>query len=331
MKLNVAFNVNFPHILLMFLLFILYLRYTNHMHKSWWKNEKMTNEISNENPEVTITPHPKKSLYVSKTSYNNQIYQKEGHLPEMSWTKSLRTHRRSIFSAEATNTLMDGWWADGWMDGWVREQTEQRLVSRSFGIWSRKSGDDESLRVSEALKQGWWSKRPLPSSSSKRVCVHARATAPSAGHAVSGKTSPSLCAVFTAPRPFLTFAFQHPVALSFSSCLCTTRFHLFLCHAPVKFSYSLHVTFLGYFPLTFRFSIYVNVMFFQRSFSVTLNHPQDRSVTGSGYSKKDKSAFFLYSQQELCVLWGKFLGLNPKKKKTCRMFSGIIGLTKSWD
>lgn len=83
-------------------------------------------------------------------------------------------------------------------------------------------------------------------------------------------------------------------------------FPAFLCHAPVKFSYSLHVIFLvshlGYFPLTFGFSIYVNLMFFQRSFSVTLNHPQDRSVTGSGYSKKDKSAFFLDSQQELCVL-----------------------------
>lgn len=71
----------------------------------------------------------------------------------MSWTKSLRTHRRSIFSAEATNTLMDGWMDGWWADGWVREQTEQRLVSRSFGIWSRKSGNDESLRVSEALNR----------------------------------------------------------------------------------------------------------------------------------------------------------------------------------
>lgn len=151
MKLNVAFNVNFPHILLMFLLFILYLRYTNHMHKSWWKNEKMTNEISNENPEVTITPHPKKSLYVSKTSYNNQIYQKEGHLPEMSWTKSLRTHRRSIFSAEATNTLMDGWWADGWMGSWTNRAASRFSEFRDLkqkirrwwiteGLWSPKTG-----------------------------------------------------------------------------------------------------------------------------------------------------------------------------------------------
>lgn len=317
----------------MFLLFILYLRYTNHMHKSWWKNEKMTNEISNENSEVTITPTPK-NLSTCKRHHITArfIRRKDIYLRWAEQRACGHTEDPSSLLRLQTRWWMDGWMMGGWMGSWTNRAASRFSEFRDLKQKIRQWWITEGLW---SPKQGWWSKRPLPSSSSKRLCVHARATAPSAGHAVSGKTSPSLCAVFAAPRPFLTFSFQHPVAFSFSSCLCTTRFQLFLCHAPVKFSYSLHVIFLvshlGYFPLTFGFSIYVNLMFFQRSFSVTLNHPQDRSVTGSGYSKKDKSAFFLDSQQELCVLWGKFLGLNPKKKKTCRMFSGIIGLTKSWD
>lgn len=311
----------------MFLLFILYLRYTNHKHKSWWKNEKMTNEISNENPEVTITPTPK-NLSTCKRHHITArfIRRKDIYLRWAEQRACGRTEDPSSLLRLQTRWWIADWW---WADGWVGEQTEQRLVSRSFGIWSRKSGDDESLRVSEALNRADEanapSRHPAPSAC---VCTRGQQR-PLRDTRWAGKLHRRfvLCSLLLG---LSSRSFQHPVAFAFSSCLCTTRFQLFLCHAPVKFSYSLHVIFLvshlGYFPLTFGFSIYVNLMFFQRSFSVTLNHPQDRSVTGSGYSKKDKSAFFLDSQQELCVLWGKFLGLNPKKKKTCRMFSGIMPL-----
>lgn len=316
-------------------LFILYLRYTNHMHKSWWKNEKMTNEISNENSEVTITPTPKNlSTFKRHHITARFIRRKDIYLRWAEQRACGHTEDPSSLLRPQTRWCMDGWMDGWWADGWVREQTEQRLVSRSFGIWSRESGNDESLRVSEALNRADEanapSRHPAPSAC---VCtrgqqrplrdtrwagkLHRRFVLCSLLLGLSSRSLFNVLSPFLSPRVCALH-----VSSFFSVMLLLNLVILYMWYS----SFHTWVIFLS-----LLVSIYVNLMFFQRSFSVTLNHPQDRSVTGSGYSKKDKSAFFMDSQQELCVLWGKFLGLNPKKKKTCRMFSGIIGLTKSWD
>lgn len=104
------------------------------------------------------------------------------YLPDVSWTKRLWTHGRSILTTQRR-------WgnADGRMNGWMNETQEQLLCVAP----TEAEAENKAERVRTSL---WWNRRPLRSSStpssyfSKSLCTQTEA--PPAGQtSINTRTS----------------------------------------------------------------------------------------------------------------------------------------------